>query len=149
MTARDTARLAGVHPVLVDKTTRILLAMAALGFEMGVTDGVRTLAQQQAAWAEGRTFANGIWTLTGPTVTNCDGIIHPSNHQVKADGFGHAVDCAFIIDINADGIVELDEPFTWDGKRPWLLYGTMAEALGLTWGGRWTSPHDLPHIELP
>lgn len=142
MTPRDTTRLIGVHPVLVEKVARILDAMQALGFEMGVTAGVRTVAEQQALYAQGR-------TAPGDVVTNADGITHKSNHQPHDDGFGHAVDCAFILDLNADGIVQLNEPFTWDAHRRWSLYGAMAEALGLTWGGRWQSIVDLPHVELP
>lgn len=30
--------------------------------------------------------------LAGKKVTNCDGYIKKSNHQAKADGYGHAVD---------------------------------------------------------
>lgn len=125
-------KLEGVHPVLVDKVTRILMASAELGFPMLVTDGVRTVMQQQALYAQGR-------TAPGKIVTYMDGVKRPSNHQPKADGFGHAVDCAFLVD---------GKP-SWDAGLPWGLYGAMAKALGLTWGGSWKSIVDKPHIELP
>ncbi len=125
-------KLAGVHPILVEKVRKILVAMNALGFTMTVTDGVRTLAQQQQLYKQGR-------TLSGVIVTQADGVIKKSNHQVKADGWGRAVDCAFWVD---------DQP-SWDSTLPWKTYGACAEALGLKWGGNWGGFVDRPHIELP
>jgi peptidoglycan L-alanyl-D-glutamate endopeptidase CwlK len=150
MTPRDEARLVGVHPALIEAIDRVLTAMSILGYPMGVTDGVRTLVEQQALYAQGRKQFNGAWKVVEPLkiVTNCDGLLKPSNHQVKADGLGHAVDCAFLKDLNHDG--EPDEPlaFTWDEMRPWGLYGALAESQGMMWGGRWTSIIDRPHVEL-
>jgi peptidoglycan L-alanyl-D-glutamate endopeptidase CwlK len=125
------SKLDGVHPALVEKTGRILAAMSALGFPMLVTDGVRTVTEQAALYAKGR-------TAPGKIVTQCDGELKRSNHQVKADGFGHAVDCCFLVD---------GKP-SWDDALPWRLYGETAKALGLKWGGFWTTP-DRPHVELP
>lgn len=126
------SKLLGVHPTLVAKVTRILNAMDALGFPMRVTDGVRTTEQQQALYAQGR-------TAPGAKVTNADGVVRKSNHQAKADGFGHAVDCCFLVN---------GKP-AWSDTLPWTLYGAMAQALGLTWGGNWQSIKDRPHVELP
>jgi|SRR5579859_1563759 len=124
-------RLHGVHPDLVTKVEQLAVAMAAIGFPMIVTAGVRTVAEQQALYAQGR-------TKPGEIVTEDDGITHRSNHQVHEDNFGHAVDCAFLVN---------GEP-TWDPKQPWNIYGILAQKLGLRWGGTWTTPHDLPHVEL-
>lgn len=124
-------KLEGVHPDLKAKVLRMMNAFAELGCPVMVTDGVRTLKQQQALYAKGR-------TQPGPRVTNADGVRHKSNHQVKDDGFGHAVDFAFL---DAAG-----KP-TWEG--PWALLGEMAEQQGLVWGGRWTKLVDRPHVELP
>lgn len=126
--------LAGCHPTLITKVGVLLAAMRALGFPMHPTDGVRTVAQQVARYAQGR-------TAPGPIVTNANGTTKPSNHQVQADGFGHAVDCCFLV----NGVP------SWDIHLPWKAYGACAEALGLAWGGNWTTTalHDLPHVELP
>lgn len=122
-------KLIGVHPTLVEKIQRVLQAMSILGHPMMVTDGVRTLQQQQALYAQGR-------TTPGKIVTQADGIRNKSNHQVKDDGLGYAVDCAF-----ATG-----DPY--DGNHPWYLYGTCLAAVGLTWGGNWVKFPDRPHAEL-
>lgn len=38
----------------------------------------------------------------------------------------------------------------WDPSDPaWKVIGEIAEGLGLVWGGRWKSPHDPGHVELP
>lgn len=125
-----TDRRQGLHPTLLTKLDRVLAAMAALGFPMEIVQGVRTAEQQQALYAQGR-------TVPGKTVTNCDGVAKKSNHQPAADGYGHAVDCAFVV----DGRV------TWDG--PWAAYGANAVAVGLVWGGNWKAILDRPHVELP
>src|SRR6188768_1641664 len=124
-------KLAGVHPELSEKILRILAAMEVLGFEMMVTDGVRTTGQQQALYAQGR-------TKPGKIVTQLDGVTRRSNHQTKADGFGHACDCAFVV----AGVP------SWGEKLPWKLYGAMAESLGLVWGGSWINFSDKPHVEM-
>lgn len=124
-------KLSGVHPELQVAVPKIIAAMAALGFEMRVTDGLRTLEQQQELFALGR-------TKPGRIVTRADGVRNPSNHQAKEDGLGHAVDMTFWID---------GAP-SWADDLQWRLYGEMAKALGLKWGGFWTHP-DKPHIEMP
>jgi len=139
---RNTDRLAGQHPRLIEKVTLVLDVMERLGHPMVITDGVRTKAQQQALYAQGR-------TTPGKIVTYADGTPKPqgkgvSNHQPWADGFGHAVDCTFVVDLDADG--DMDDP-TWDERRPWRLYGEVAKSQGLSWGGHWNRP-DKPHVEL-
>jgi peptidoglycan LD-endopeptidase CwlK len=118
-------------PALRDGVPKILAAMAAIGYPMMVTDTLRTVEEQQALFAKGR-------TAPGPIVTKADGIVKRSNHQAHADGLGHAVDCCFVVN---------DQP-SWDARLPWKAYGALAEALGFSWGGNWMTLHDLPHIEL-
>ena len=127
----DTEKLEGCHPLLIAKVLLVLRAMGELGFTMMVSDGLRTLERQRTLYAQGR-------TVPGPIVTNADGVEKQSNHQKKIDGFGHAVDCCFVVN---------GKP-SWDAHLPWKAYGACAEALGLKWGGDWASLHDLPHVEL-
>jgi peptidoglycan L-alanyl-D-glutamate endopeptidase CwlK len=125
-------KLHGVHPRLVAAFQRISYAMAELGHPIVVTDGLRTLAQQQALYAQGR-------TAPGKKVTNADGVRAKSNHQAKDDGLGYAIDCAFLVDGKA----------SWAEHHPWRLYGEAAKSQGLRWGGEFTTIVDRPHIELP
>lgn len=126
-------KLVGVHPRLARIVPRILTAMELLGHPMLVTAGVRTAEEQAALYAQGR-------TAPGSIVTNADGVVKKSNHQPKGDGYGHAVDCAFVDDHGTA---------SWADSHPWRLYGEMAKALGCKWGGDWTTFTDRPHIELP
>ena len=125
ITLRDQQRLVGVHPTLV-AAIRIILGE----LPMFVVNGVRTQAEQAALYAQGR-------TTPGHIVTHCDGVTTRSNHQLHpSDGLGHAVDCAFIG----------GDPFSL--SHDWNRFGSLAESLGLSWGGRFTILIDRPHVEL-
>jgi peptidoglycan L-alanyl-D-glutamate endopeptidase CwlK len=120
----------GLHPELIRKIKIVLAAMATLGFPMKVVQGLRSAEEQNLLYKQGR-------TSPGKIVTNCDGVATKSNHQMKSDGYGHAVDCA------AQGAEPFAETF------PWKAYGECAKALGLRWGGDWKgSLVDRPHVEL-
>lgn len=119
----------GVHPKLIAKVLNVMELMAADGHPMFVVVGLRTAAEQAVLYAKGR-------TAPGHIVTNADGVIKKSNHQMRADGYGWAVDVAF----------QDKDPFSL--KHPWSLFGQRAEAEGLVWGGRFKHPVDLDHVEL-
>jgi peptidoglycan L-alanyl-D-glutamate endopeptidase CwlK len=129
--------LIGIHPDLV-KVMQTAIIDTPVDFT--ITDGVRTVAMQKALYAQGRTKPGGI-------VTKADGIIHKSNHQVKADGYGHAVDLYPYVNgaIDFNGI-KLPEIATHIKQ--------VAASLGvsITWGGDWTMAKDgivdRPHFEL-
>ena len=127
--------ITGVHPELAAALERIYAAMAAFGHPMKPTEGVRTVERQQALYAQGR-------TTPGKIVTKCDGIMKRSTHQVKADGFGYAVDSCFVDDPRTPR----DE--SYDPTKPWDAFGALVEAAGLSWGGRFPGLYDQPHAEL-
>lgn len=135
---RNKARLIGQHPKLIERMTIVLDVMDRLGFPMIVTDGVRTAEEQHALWQQGR-------DKPGKIVTYRDGYKVKSNHQPWPDGYGHAIDCTFVVDVDHDG--EMDDP-TWDDKRPWALFGAIVQSQQLDWGGAWKSAPDRPHVEL-
>lgn len=124
-------KFAGLHPDLVKKVQQVISAMTALGFPMIPVQGLRTTETQQALFAQGR-------TAPGHIVTNADGVNTTSNHQAQKDGFGHAVDMAFLIH---------GQP-SFDIKLPWACYGACGTAVGLTWGGTFKTVADLDHLEL-
>lgn len=127
----------GVHPLLVDKLKAVHTAMAALGYPMRATDGLRTRARQQELYAQGR-------TTPGLIVTYCDGVTTPSNHQAKADNLGHAVDSCFL---GLDPYLTASSLPVGLSTRIWGCFGACVEAVGLHWGGRFPHP-DEPHAEL-
>lgn len=101
-------------------------ARAQLRHPVVLVQGMRTMDEQAALYAQGR-------TAPGRVVTNARPGDSPHN-------FGAAVDVAF-----------LDEAghTSWDLRFPWDPLGALGEALGLVWGGRWVVPRDLDHFELP
>lgn len=119
--AISAARLAGVVPALRVRVEQLLEAFAVLGLPLRVTQGRRTVEEQLALYAQGRTAPGPVvtWTLKSTHLT------------------GRAVD---VVWKTADGGV------TYEG--PWALWGLAAEEVGLVWGGRWARP-DRPHVELP
>jgi len=125
--------LKGVHPNLVKVIEE---AIKNTPIDFTVTSGVRTTKQQQDLYAQGR-------TKPGQIVTKADGIKSKSNHQVKADGFGHAID--FVPYVN--GKVD------WNTTKYFKIIAEhildVAESLGIDteWGGTWKFT-DLPHIQL-
>lgn len=82
LSKRSLDALQGVEPSLVQL---IKSAIVDTPQDFTVVEGVRTTKRQQDLYAQGR-------TKTGKIVTNTDGVKNKSNHQVKADGYGYAVD---------------------------------------------------------
>jgi peptidoglycan LD-endopeptidase CwlK len=114
---------------LLDKdfSQRLLLALRIMkerhGYDMALLEGYRSPQRQEALAA------------LGPGVTNAAAF--QSWHQ-----YGLAADCAFV----RDGKLVISEQDPW-ALRGYQLYGEVAEALGLTWGGRWKM-RDYGHAEL-
>ncbi|AQW91339.1 M15 family metallopeptidase [Elizabethkingia anophelis] len=134
---RSLKNLDGVHPNLV-KVMKAAIVNSPVDFT--ITEGVRTLKRQQELFAQGR-------TKPGIKVTNADGVKNKSNHQAKADGFGHAVDLyPFFL-----GQVQVNHKDTIKNLK--LISDhikKIAKELGIniTWGGDWKSPYDPPHFEI-
>jgi len=131
---RSKKNLQGIHPDLV-KVMETAIINSPCDFT--ITDGVRTVEQQQALYAKGRTAA-------GKIVTNADGVKVKSNHQPKADGFGYAVDLYpyYNGSVQLNDVKKLKEIAQHIKKT--------AEKLGISieWGGDWTKLKDMPHFEL-
>lgn len=138
MTQRDIDRMVGLRADLIAKVNQIYQEMKAQGWTLFVVEGLRTDQRQAELYQIGR--GSKELSRGAKVVTFKDGKIHRSNHQAQPDGFGHAVDMAFL-PTEAFG-----DPF--DLRFPWEMYGECAEGLGLRWGGRWAMG-DHPHIELP
>ncbi len=113
-----------VHPELKKRILALIALAKADGFDVRPTQGLRTVEEQNALYAQGR-------TKPGKKVTNANG--GQSNHN-----FGCAVDLGFYT----------------NGQIDWTdsLYnhiGKWASKVGLDWGGNWKTIKDRPHVELP
>lgn len=121
--ARD---INALHPVLQDKISQLKELCKKNGLNIGIGECLRTVSEQDALYAKGR-------TTSGNIVTNAKGSSYSSQHQwgVAFDFFknvkGHEFDdISFFNDVAA-----------------------LAKSIGLAWGGDWTSIKDRPHLYLP
>lgn len=113
-----------LHPQLDVKLGKLLDACKNKGIYLIITEGFRTVAQQDALYAKGR-------TAPGKIVTNAKGTSYSSQHQ-----WGIAFDIA----IN-------DTKLLYDAATIKKV-ANLAKKIGLGWGGDWTSFKDTPHFYL-
>ncbi|MGH9930463.1 MAG: M15 family metallopeptidase [Pyrinomonadaceae bacterium] len=117
-------RLSKVHPKLAKGVTALIEALAAQGLTVEVVQGLRTFAEQDALYAQGR-------KKPGQIVTNAKG--GQSNHN-----YGLAVDlCPFV-----NGKPQ------WNDNAGFLRIGAEAAKQGLEWGGNWKKFIDKPHVQV-
>jgi LAS superfamily LD-carboxypeptidase LdcB len=117
-------RLSKVHPRLAAGVTAMIEALASQGLTVEVVQGLRTYAEQDALFAQGR-------TKPGQVVTKAKG--GQSNHN-----FGLAVDlCPFV-----NGKPQ------WNDNAGFIRIGAEAAKHGLQWGGDWKKFIDKPHVQV-
>jgi peptidoglycan LD-endopeptidase CwlK len=134
-------RAAQLHPAIRDEVVA-LIDQAELQLPtylaIRIVQGLRTIEEQDALYAQGR-------TKPGNIVTNAHG--GSSYHN-----YGLAIDFAILVDKDGNGTY--DEP-SWDIKKDndkdgvadWLEVVKIFEAVGWEWGGKWASIKDYPHVQ--
>jgi peptidoglycan L-alanyl-D-glutamate endopeptidase CwlK len=122
-------RLSLVHPVLAEKVRAMAGSLIESGIEIRVVQGLRTIAEQNALYAQGR-------TAPGAKVTNALG-----GHSWH--NFGVAVDCV-------PGIRgEAKWTPNWNPLHPdFAAMIAAGEAQGLVSGAHWKTMPDEPHFQL-
>ena len=141
-------KLSNVHPALRDKVMQVAQRLSARQMNFLITDGLRTFAEQDQLFRKGRKLVNGAWIPIDPLhrtgiVTNAVG--GHSNHN-----YGLAIDSYPVIsgrvftEIPPHSSLEFRQRFNAIQKA----IGEEGEAVGLFWGGRWSSPFDPPHLQL-
>lgn len=132
--AKSAARLTGLHPVLVAATVALIERCYARGVNIVITQGLRTIAEQDALYAQGR-------TKPGNIVTNAKG-----GHSYH--NFGLAVDFALLLPNGSS--VSWDTARDGDGDKvaDWQEVVQEAKALGFEWGGDFRSIKDAPHFQM-
>ena len=115
------------HPELQKKAEKLVSACRGQGLLIEIGECYRTVAEQDALYAKGR-------TAPGSIVTNAKGSSYSSHHQ-----WGTAFD-----------IYRNDGTGAYNNSGGFFdLVGTIGVKIGLEWGGNWTSPIDKPHFQLP
>jgi|SRR5882724_3947085 len=139
--SKSEARIQLLHPAIRD-TVKTLIEKAEEGFPINLAVGVpqtlRTIDEQNALYAQGR-------TKPGSIVTNAKG--GSSFHN-----YGLAFDFAILIDTNSDGVYDetswdIKKDNDKDGIADWLEVVKVFESAGFEWGGKWSSIKDYPHLQ--
>lgn len=128
-------RINQLHPSVRDEVTKIIEQCDKVltgRAKVRIAQGMRTFAEQDALYAQGR-------TVKGNKVTNAKG--GQSIHN-----YGFAVDIVLIIDGKT---ASWDTVKDWDGDKisDWKEVVKVFKEHGWNWGGDWTSFKDLPHFD--
>lgn len=114
-----------LHPLLQTKALQLIELCKKQNIIIKITQTLRTKAEQDALYAQGRTKPGKIVTKAPyPQSLHCWGV---------------AFDIAIL---TADGSV------TWDVSA-YQKVGPIGTSIGLEWGGSWTDFPDYPHYQLP
>lgn len=110
----------------------------AKGIRLRFSQTLRTIAEQNAIYAQGR-------TKPGKIVTNAKG--GQSIHN-----YGLAFDIVLLYDLDSNGTLETaswDEKKDFDknGKADWFEVVNYFKSKGWSWGGDFKSIYDSPHFE--
>ena len=135
---RSKNNLLNIHPNLVNLIEKAIINSP---MDFTVTCGVRTETEQKSLYAIGRRGIRGELK-----VTDKDGFFRKSNHQLKEDGYGYAIDLYPFF----DGKVQVSGPAIGP-KLSEIANHIKKTALNLgykvIWGGDWKMI-DMPHFEI-
>lgn len=128
-------RIKLLHPKVRDEVTLIVneIEKALTGrAQLRIVQGLRTIPEQDALYAQGR-------TKPGKIVTNAKG--GSSFHN-----YGLAVDFALLIDGKT---ISWDTKADWDGDKlsDWMEVVVVFRKYGWEWGGNFKSLKDYPHFQ--
>jgi peptidoglycan L-alanyl-D-glutamate endopeptidase CwlK len=128
-------RILLLHPKVRDEVRKIFeLCEQSLNgrAKIRIAQGLRTIPEQDALYAQGR-------TKPGKIVTNARG--GSSYHN-----YGLAVDFVLIVDGKT---ASWDMKTDWDGDKvaDWMEIVKIFQDNGWEWGGNWKSLKDYPHFQ--
>lgn len=127
-------RIELLHPAIREEVKNALLhinkKLLGVGVRMRITQGLRTIAEQNELYSQGRTKA-------GKNVTNAKG--GQSFHN-----FGLAFDFVILLDKKGDGSFK---DTSWVVDKNWMVVVNYLKSLGFVWGGDFKTFKDTPHFE--
>lgn len=121
---KSNKKLVGVHPYVKNKAIELIKKAYTEGIYIQVTQGFRSIEEQNELYAQGR-------TKPGKIVTKAKG--GQSIHN-----YGLAFDIAVL---NKDGSIN------WNDTSLYVKVGQLGKSLGLEWGGDWKTIKDMPHFQ--
>lgn len=130
-------RIATLHPRIRDEVlmlfNRANNELLSAGAKARITCGTRTIAEQNALYAQGR-------TRQGKIVTNARGGQSVHNYGLAFD---------FCLIVNNGKYASWDYLRDFDGDRvpDWMEFVNLFKGAGYEWGGDWKSFKDRPHLQ--
>jgi peptidoglycan L-alanyl-D-glutamate endopeptidase CwlK len=123
-----------VRIIYLNEVVPILTGNAAVRYAFTL----RTFAEQQAIYNQGR-------TTSGPIVTK-------AKPGQSLHNYGLAFDIALIVDKDRNGTYEetswnTTKDYDGDGLSDWMEIVRAYQKYGYEWGGTWRTFKDLPHIQ--
>lgn len=120
--------LAGLHPSVAEKARQLIQQAHGEGIFLIMTEGLRTIQEQNALYEQGR-------SKPGKIVTNARGGYSYHNYGLAFD--------ICVCDIVGEKLVP-----NWSVNQRWKRVGEIGKKLGLEWGGDWVNFRDYPHFQL-
>ncbi|KAF6658852.1 M15 family metallopeptidase [Paenibacillus polymyxa] len=132
--AKSANRIAGLSDIQ-RKAAELLIDFAyACGVPIVITQGLRTIDEQNGLYTQGR-------TKPGQIVTNARGGYSYHN-------FGVAIDFALLLPDGKNVSWDMKRDGDGDGIADWDEVVAEAKRIGWNWGGDWRSFKDYPHFEM-
>lgn len=125
--------LTDLHPIVLAKQMELMTETSNIGISIMVTDGFRSIEEQNELYAQGR-------SAKGAVVTQVQGGNSYHNYGLAIDFALRTKDGDVIWDMKADG--------NGNGKSDWMEVVAIAKQLGFTWGGDWKNFPDYPHLQM-
>lgn len=123
---RSKSRIGNVHHVVEESALEMIKRAYDEGINVQLSDGLRTNAQQQALYDQGR-------TKPGKIVTN-------ARPGTSYHNYGLAID--FFL-VSQDGTQSI-----WVVNKDWRRVAQIGKSLGFEWGGDWKGFQDNPHLQM-
>jgi hypothetical protein len=125
-----------INPLFRERLAILADLLALRGMQTLITDGLRTFAEQDELFKQGR-------TKPGPIVTNARGGLSNHNYGLAVDMYPVLNNRVFT-DVPRGASVEFRRMFHAIQDAA----GEESERLGLFWGARFSGITDTPHIQL-
>jgi len=122
-----------LHPALEHAAIQLLLDCKDDDIDIRFTHTLRSIAEQDALYAQGR-------TTKGPIVTWAQG--GDSYHN-----YGLALDFCLLLNGGREVSWDINKDFNCDGLSDWAQVIQKAEKLGFESGARWEKK-DYPHLQM-
>lgn len=122
-----------LHPRLQAKIIELKEICKKAGIKIDTRECYRTMAEQDALYAQGR-------TKPGPIVTKARGCNYASMHQ-----WGVAFDFVVEMDCDKDGDIDIKDLYN---NKLMCKVGRLGKTIKLEWGGTWKGFPDRPHFQL-